>query len=220
MKSLRSIKTSLGLIGLLCALYGATVARADLSYLIDINTAPIVGNAAGAFYLDFQSYFGSGSAQTVTLSNFTFTGGSLLAGTDTTTGAVSGNLATSLVLNPNSGSFNNEFYQQFGSTVSDIKFTATLTTNAATGTPTSFVVAVLDNATNNIPTTGLGNSLLYFNLDGSSTNYQIATSTGDTGGVTISLTAIPEPSTYAAMAGGLSLFAAIIARRRRAAVGV
>lgn len=63
----------------------------------------------------------------------------------------------------------------------------------------------------------MGDSLLYFNLDGSNTSFQTATSTGDTGGVTISLTAIPEPSTYAAMAGGLSLFAAIVARRRRAA---
>lgn len=33
--------------------------------------------------------------------------------------------------------------------------------------------------------------------------------------VSLSTTAIPEPSTYAAMAGGLSLFAAMVARRRR-----
>src|SRR4051812_29498020 len=105
MKSIRLIKTALGVLGLLFALAGASVVKADVSYLVDINTAAIANNAAGPFYIDFQSTAGSFGAQTITVSNFSLTGGGLLAGTDSYTGAASGSLSTSLVMNPNSGSY-------------------------------------------------------------------------------------------------------------------
>lgn len=214
MKSYRSIKSTLTLLGLIFAFAGATTVRADKSYLIGINTASIANNPAGPFYLDFQSLFGSGSAQTITLSDFSFTGGGWLPGTDSAIGAVSGGSPTSLVLNPSSASFYNEFYQQFSSGVTNLSFLATLTTNTSDITPTSFSVALLDSSLFNLPTTGVGDSLLLFDLDGDNTNYQTASTTGRTAGVTVSVSAVPEMTPTLALLLGVAALAAVWRRQQ------
>lgn len=207
----RSLKTALGLIALIGALVAPSAARANLSYLVDINTSSIINHPSGPFYLDFQAIYGSGLAQTFTVSNVGFTGGGLV-GTGSSTGAVGGDLWTSLTLNPSSGSFYNDFFQGFDATVSDIKFKINLSTNAAGITPTSFSVSLLDNAVINIPTSGVGDSLLLANInDGMST---LQTSTGL--GVIVTATPVPEPATYGLAAGVVAL-AGVIYRRRRSA---
>ena len=213
MKLIHSFKSALALLGLVGALCSATIAHAQLSYLVDINTSSIVNHSAGPFALDFQSIAGSGT-QTITLSNFGFTGGGVTGAGDYT-GAISGDLVTSLVLNPNSGSFFNEFFQQLDPTVSNISFMLNLTTNSAAPDPTSFNVAILDSSMYNIPTTQGSpfNTLLQFDINGGSTNYQTFTSIGDTSGVTLNVTAIPEPSTYALLTG-LTVLTAGVWRRR------
>jgi hypothetical protein len=215
MKSLRLIKTGLALVGLLFALGGANLARAT-AYTISIDTSSLVGNAAGPFALDFQSIFGSGADQTITLSNFSLTGGGFLAGTDWSTGAVSGDLTSSLVLNPGAGSFYNEFFQQFDATVTGIKFKADLTTNPAAGTPTSFAVSILDGVNLwAIPTTGFVDTLMLFDIDGANTSFSTGVSTGDTGGVSAH---VPEAGGTIGLMAGAVLALGLARRLRRSLV--
>lgn len=213
MKSLRSFKPAFTLLALLCALFSANFARAQFGFIVDINTASLVGKPGSPFSLDFQAIYGSGGPQTILLSNFVVTGGSFV-GPATSIGNVSGSLASTLTLNPTSGSFFNEFFQEFSTGVTDIRFMVSPTTGPAAGTPTAFSIAILDSSLLNIPTTGLGDSLLMINLDGRSSNLQTGVSTGATAGVTAVAVAVPEPSTYGAIAG-LALVGIVAWRRRR-----
>lgn len=181
MKSFRFFSS---LLALGVALAGLGTARAT-PYQIEINTSALVGNAAGPFYLDFQSIWGSGSDQTITLSDFVLTGGGFIPGTADFVGAVAGDVATSLVLSPNSGSVWNEFWQQFDGTVSKIKFVADISNNVSGATPTSFSVSILD-ATDLYPieTDGLGDTLVMFDINGRATSYVTSTSVGNIPGVT------------------------------------
>lgn len=208
MNSPRSLK--LALFALVCAVSAVPAARADLTYNVDVNTTSLIGNPSAPFYVDFQSLFGSGLPQTVTVSNFTLTGGSLV-GSGTPFGDVTGSLATSLVLKPSSSSFLNEYYQQFSANVSDIKFTVNLTTNAVVSTPTSFVFAILDHNLENIPTTGVGDSLLFANINGRNSDITAATGLG----VLVTATPVPEPSTYGLFAAALAAVGIAVRRRRR-----
>ena len=218
MKSIRSIKAALGLLAVVAALAGANLARAT-NYTIDINTSSIApNNPAGPFYLDLQSLWGSGSAQTITVSNFVLTGGTFIGGTDSLIGAVTGGVGSSLVLNPSSGNFYNEFFQQFDSTVTDIKFDLSFIPNASGVTPTSFAVSILDSLTYNIPTNGVGDSLVLFSINGNSTNFQTGSSTGnETGGVTASVTVPDAASTGAMILGAVLVLAGCSRRLRRTA---
>jgi hypothetical protein len=81
-------------------LLAPAAAHADFIYNVTLNTAPLVGNAAGPFSLDFQ-LTGTGN-NTVTLSRFQFGGGA--ADTfgngpfDGTFGGASGNISSSVTL--------------------------------------------------------------------------------------------------------------------------
>jgi hypothetical protein len=210
MKTISSFKTALALGALLLALSGATSARAD-QYTISLDTSALVGNVAGPFYLDFQSIYGSGADQTIMLSNFILTGGGFVAGTEAAFGAVAGDLASGLVLSPGAGSFYNEFFQQIEATVTGIKFTVDLTTNAAGDTPTSFAVSILDSFTFAIPTTGFADTLLMFNIDGSNTSYVTGVSTGDTAGVTAT---VPDTDSTVVLVLGALLVLGFAQRRK------
>lgn len=98
--------------------------------------------------------------------------------------------------------------------VTDISFLVTLTTNASGITPTSFAVALLDSSLFNLPTTGVGDSLLLFNLDGANTTYQTATTTGRTAGVTVSVNAVPETIPTLATLLGVATIAAVWRRQQ------
>lgn len=184
------------------------------TYTVQIDTSSLLGNPSGPFSIDFQSIFGSGSAQTITVGNFALTGGTLVSGTDWSTGAVSGNLATTLLLNPSSANFYNEFLQQFDATVSSIQFNLHVTTNSSGITPTSFAVAILDSGLLNIPTTGLGDSLLHVDLNGAHTTIDTSSSIGSTAGVTVT---VPDASSTLSLVFGAMAAVGLVASRRRAA---
>jgi hypothetical protein len=183
-------------------------------FSVSIDTAPLVGNANGPFYLDFQLTDGSGTGDgnnMATLSSFNFLGGSP-SDTATHIGDSIGSLGSTVKLTDLS--FFNEVYQAFkpGSTVS---FNVSLSTNIDAGpTPDEFDIALLDGSLNNIPTTSVGGSLVTIDLTSANPAIQTFATTSpyqDIGSPVIGapLPATPEPGSLALLAGvgGAGFFA-------------
>lgn len=214
------------------ALTLAVPARAQLSFTVDLNTSPLIGNAAGPFAIDFQlidgsSLFPADANNTVTITNFAFGGGSAGAA-PTLTGGAAGSLATGVTLTDSD--FFNTFVQGFtpGSTLS---FHVFLTTDVdAGGIPDQFSFSLLDRSGGQIPTFGLGDLFVSVNIDSpspviaafnSDASHPLPatpTAPGITTGlprvtITPTQTEVPEPATLVFLTGGLTGLAA--GRRRR-----
>jgi hypothetical protein len=203
-------------------------ARAGALYNVSIDTSSLIGNAAGPFSLDFQLTDGSGTNDgnnTVTLSNIVFGTGSP-SGTASTSGDVSGDLASGLTLIDSD--FLNEFTQTFtpGGVLS---FAVNLTGNVdAGGVPDEFTLGILDNTNSEIPTLGLFDTVLLAYIDSSQPtlfSYGSDPSRGTAAtGETLSLSApvITSPTTATAEPSALWLSAgalALLALRRRSRIG-
>jgi len=193
------LKLTCGLLAIAGAL-SARVSSAAL-YHVDVNTAPLIGNPAGPFSLDFQLNDGSGLGDgnnSVTIGNFVFgTGGPL--GSATLLGGAAGDLASGVTLTDTTAF--NEFFQSFtaGSTLS---FDVSLTANADAGpTPDAFVFGILDYSLGNIPTTGVGDSLLLINISADALNVQTGNSISPAGVVAT----VPEPSSFVFAGLGLTI---------------
>jgi hypothetical protein len=204
---------------LLCAgllmLSASSAAASPFSFSVVVNTTPLVGNPGAPFYLDFQLTDGSGlgnSSNAITISNFDFGAGSAgAAGTISTFGGGSGNLASSVSLTDSA--FFNEFFQQFVPGAS-LTFTVSGSSNVEPGlTPDAFAFSILDSNFFNIPTTGLGDSLVFLNLNKPSItagDIQTAVSTSPAG---ISATVVPEPATLTLLLSGF--FGAAVRGRKQ-----
>ena len=152
------------------------------------------------------------------IGSFDFGGGSA-GGPAVGSGGASGNLVTGITLN-DASSFFNELYQQFtpGNTLS---FAVTMTTNV-TPTPDAFSVAILNGNILNIPTTGLGDSLVLVNITKSPlTSVDVQTFRGanppggpDYSGVTV--LALPEPASLLLLGMGFVAAAGYLKRRKSA----
>jgi hypothetical protein len=181
----------------------------NINYNVTLNLSALASDANAPFSLDFQLESGSGNAtNTVTLSNFVFTGGSATGSPDYTSGNESGSLSSTLTLttstNPTAPT-DNEFAQAITAGVTQVSFSVSQTRNpevVTTGTPIpdQFNVAVLDSNFSNVPTTDPSGA--------ASDTYTLVSSA-----ITVSetpaqvdqytLAAVPEPSTYVMLLGGL-----------------
>lgn len=193
----------------------------DLTYNVTLNLSSLNLDPNGPFSLDLQLITGSGNqTNTVTLSNFVFTGGTA-TGTNFSTGNVSGSIGSSLVLtsnaNPNTAS-DNEFDENFSSGVTQISFHVDQTPNSETVTsgtpiPEQFNVAILDDNLNNVPTTDPsgGDTLVSSPLGETSTSATVNQ-------YSLNLQATPEPSSvFLGLIGAGVMFGMLRKRFNRAA---
>ena len=189
------------------------------AYHVAIDTSALVSNtASGPFYLDFNlTDGGTLSNNTVTLSNFAFTGGAA-AGTATISGGATGSLSSTITLDDSV--FFGDIYQGFTQSTSGISFDVATTANPDginTNDPTDqFSFTILDSGLNTITTSNTDGVLFTQPIDyalhdyGSFENSRPASGTGSYAGV--SVTAVPEPSRALLLVGGL---AGLVLRRRR-----
>jgi hypothetical protein len=201
-------------------------ARATLlTYVVTINTASLLSNPDAPFSLDLQLAPSSDNVtNSVTLSNFRFTGGSASGTPNFDQGSFSGSFAGTLTLTNASG--NSEFAEAFSTGVTSVQFMVSETENTeevTSGTPIDdqFNVYLDDNNTPSgfVPSTApdgseaLLESTLFENATLSSVK-TFSSQSPDAGVVTT--TAVPEPGSIGmlAMAAGVVGFA--VRRFRRA----
>jgi hypothetical protein len=187
------------------------LAHADIAYDISLNTAALIGHAAGPFSLNFQLNDGSGGGDgnnTATLSNFQFGGGSA-AGAPSVSGGASGALSGAVTFTDTG--FLNSFTQEWNAG-SLLSFRLNLTTNVDPGpTPDEFSFAILDNLGFEIPTGGVATvgSDVFLLIDITSANPVVQTFRSDpsraafAGGNEIDMAApvvvsasVPEPGSW------------------------
>jgi hypothetical protein len=196
------------------------------NFHVTTDTTGLIGHPAGPFYLDFELTDGSGaldSNNTAVLSHFQF-GGGAPDGSPDLTGGAGGDLSSTVTLTDSS--FFNALVQPFtpGTT---LDFDAALSTNLDTGpTPDEFAFKILDCMGTEIPTTGLGNSLLLVKINSHWPDLQTFASDplqgpacgGDPFDPQIVTTAaaVPEPGAMAMfMSAGVCGSALLLLRRKK-----
>jgi hypothetical protein len=136
----------------LAALCHSAFAQGSLTYVVNLNTTPLVGHPAGPFYLFLEFIDGSGvgaSNNTVTLNNLDLNGGNAL-GNPFSFGGVTGSLETGVTMTDTS--FVNVFGEAFVPG-NDLSFTLGLTSNGnANGIPDGFTLFILDSSSVPLPT--------------------------------------------------------------------
>jgi hypothetical protein len=198
------------LLGLTSSAHATEPLLPDLDYTVTLNLNSLVGNSNGPFSLDLQFVTGSGNiSNTVKIYNFSFVGGTPTGAPDYTSGNETGSVATGGIVTLNNTASDNELAEAFTAGVTQIKFNVDETPNSevvtsGTAIPDQFNVAILDNGTNNIPTTDPsgGNTLVSSDLGAPIGTIKTFSSLSPDGGVTV-VAAVPEP-----MSGWLGLLAA------------
>lgn len=197
----------------------AQTSRADaITFIVSLDTSPLVGNVAGPFSLNFQFNDGSGTGDgnnTTILSNFQFGAGGSGLGIPILIGGASGDLATMVTLTD--GSFFNSFTQQFvpGNLLT---FQLSLTTNVDAGaTPDQFSMAILLGSGFELPTLGPADALLTVDI---ASPLRVQVFRSDPGRTTINLgppqaVLIPEPATLLLFGTGLAGAGALFRKQRK-----
>ena len=197
----------------------APVRAASFTYHVDLNVASLAAApTTGPYYLDFQlngDGLPAAATNSVTVNNFAFTLGNA-SGAATTYEGASGSINTSVLLSLNSTNTLNELYQGFSATTTDIQFDVTTTGNGSGITPDTFLIEILNGSLNPITTNAPDTvSLLSQPITGTVTLANVGTyRSTNPAGVTVS--AVPEPSTWAVALLGLGVLTCITRRRRPA----
>lgn len=198
--------------GVLAGLIFTAVTAGAIPYTVTLNTSPLISGSTGPYYLEFQLVDGDGIANnSVTLSNFVFGGGNA-TGSTSYQGGASGDLSSSVTLFDSL--FFNSFYEQFkpGNVLS---FDVDMTANYTDPTPDRFTFAILNSSEFEIPTEGLGSELLGVDMK-LPLVFETYKGTGgsDPALEAPSVSAVPEPSTFLLLTGGVA-FGLFIRRRRQ-----
>ena len=187
---------------------------APLVYTVTLNVGALSTSLNGPYSLDLQLVPGSDNiTNTVTISNFSVSGGSFTGSPTFTMGGESGSTASSVVLT-NSNSEDNEFAQAFTGSTTQITFKVTESNNQETvgsgsPVPDQFNIAIFDTNGVNITTTDPSGSdeLISQAMRGVQGTGQIEVFQGngeDGNGV---VTVIPEPRSTAMLSLGGALLA-------------
>jgi hypothetical protein len=212
-----SIKTPFAI--LICAgvCFTASISHAS-TYDVTIDTAPLIGNPNGPYYLDLaMTYGGAGVGNNATISGFSSAG----IGTPTTQGLAGGSLNSSVTVADNSANFYNDFYQQF-TPGSSLSFIVQLSDNVTGQTPDLLGIGIDDNSTYQIPTTDPNGNINLADFTIRPNVIDVSTYTGavdpysgfDYSGVTVTVTAVPEASnTVAGVFALLSLGLPLLGRK-------
>lgn len=209
---------------ILTIVFATRLLLADVIDQVTLNTAPLIGNSSGPFTLDFQLVEGNGigdSNNTVTLSDFSFGGGSVTTPPSSSTGGVK--VASSpFIITLKETSFYDDVEFLF-TPEGTLSFEVDATTNIDTVAPDTFTFALFNNSLSPIPTTNPNGFDSFWELDLPTTGggTQTISSGTDTTQTSINIAApavmpqvstVPEPSSFVLLA--TAMLAGIFLQRR------
>ena len=186
------------------------------SFHVRIDTSGLGSSPASAgapFSLDLQ--FNDGGVlgnNTVQVTNFTYSGGSA-TGSAIATGGAAGDIGSTVTFD------NSDVFQELHQTFTPgtlLAFDVNLTQNVDGLTPDSFVVAILDKDLLNIPTTGMGNSLVQIDIN--QATGPLVVNVGSGTGDYVSVNVVPEPTSLTIAGIGIGAIVGYGWRRRKPAV--
>ncbi len=211
------LATILGIgLGIIPSLSSATIVN------VIMDTSPLSG-AASSVVFDFLDGDAAPN-NSVTLSNFSFGGGSpsgipdftCTSGTGVSCGGITGDLSSVVTMSDNFDFFN-EFVAEF-IPGNELSFTMAFSENFAGGTPDSFLFSLLDSNGDVIPTTSNPSGTnTFLSLEIASSSIIEVSDSPDSGISAPTFSPVPEPDITALLIIGMmgSIFCRFPAKQRR-----
>jgi hypothetical protein len=205
------LKSKLTILSLLLLAAGASYADRLVDVTVDTHT--VAPGTTG--YLDFQFNLGALVTQPATVQILNFTGATYVAGTQQLTGGASGGPLPSTITLVNSSGFDDAFEGvSLGNSLNfvlDFGGPAVNSPNGTATSPSEFLFSMYSDANGTVPllTTDPGGILgtVTVNLNGSLTTQAVSSN--------LTFSAVPEPSAFLLLGGGLGLLGALRRFRRR-----